>query len=139
MLEFLKIRNQNPSEYFDAEQNRDLFRQILEGTAYIHQQGLIHRDLKPGNIFLSRPPNRHIRACPCCRRQHKETVLVPKIGDFGLAAHNKLSQESSRVLEEESGSAIFDMISSCPSSSSPRRLLEQGQTSGVGTRTVRHT
>ncbi|XP_077990931.1 eIF-2-alpha kinase GCN2-like [Glandiceps talaboti] len=43
-----------------------LFREILEGLAHIHLQGMIHRDLKPVNIFLDL--NDHV-----------------KIGDFGLA------------------------------------------------------
>ncbi|XP_050664186.1 eIF-2-alpha kinase GCN2 isoform X2 [Leptidea sinapis] len=43
-----------------------LFREILEGLAHVHQKGMIHRDLKPVNIFLD--SNDHV-----------------KIGDFGLA------------------------------------------------------
>lgn len=43
-----------------------LFREIVEGLHYIHQQAVIHRDLKPVNIFLD----------------SKDHV---KIGDFGLA------------------------------------------------------
>lgn len=43
-----------------------LFREMVEGLAHIHAQGMIHRDLKPGNIFLN--SSGHI-----------------KIGDFGLA------------------------------------------------------
>jgi translation initiation factor 2-alpha kinase 4 len=35
------------------ETTTKLFRQICSGIAYIHGQGLIHRDLKPQNIFLS--------------------------------------------------------------------------------------
>ncbi|KAG8183651.1 hypothetical protein JTE90_005637 [Oedothorax gibbosus] len=45
-----------------------LFREIVEGLHYIHQQGVIHRDLKPVNIFLD--CNDHV-----------------KIGDFGLATN----------------------------------------------------
>lgn len=43
-----------------------LFRQIVEGLAYIHKMGMIHRDLKPENVFLNE--NNDV-----------------KLGDFGLA------------------------------------------------------
>lgn len=43
----------------------------MEGLAHIHQQGMIHRDLKPVNIFLDSQD--HV-----------------KIGDFGLATMSNL-------------------------------------------------
>ena len=49
-----------------------LFREMIEGIVHIHQQGMIHRDLKPVNVFLD--SNDHV-----------------KIGDFGLATTNILS------------------------------------------------
>lgn len=42
--------------------------QLAEGVQYTHSQGVIHRDLKLGNMLLS------------------EEMEV-KIGDFGLATH----------------------------------------------------
>ena len=57
-----------------------LFREITEGLAHIHNNGMIHRDLKPGNIFLN--SSGHI-----------------KIGDFGLATtfnkHPAFSRQNS--------------------------------------------
>lgn len=46
-----------------------IVRQIAEALAHIHSQGMIHRDLKPGNIFLDARGD-------------------VKIGDFGLALEN---------------------------------------------------
>lgn len=50
----------------EEEEAWRLFRQIVEGLHHVHSQGMIHRDLKPGNIFL-------------------DTNGDVKIGDFGLA------------------------------------------------------
>jgi len=51
--------------HFDKELAWHLFRQIVEGLAHIHGQGIIHRDLTPNNIFF-------------------DARNDIKIGDFGL-------------------------------------------------------
>ncbi|ODM97011.1 Eukaryotic translation initiation factor 2-alpha kinase 4 [Orchesella cincta] len=57
--------------YEDLDRTWRLFREIVEGLVHIHQQGMIHRDLKPVNIFLD--SHDHV-----------------KIGDFGLATSSIL-------------------------------------------------
>lgn len=47
-----------------------ILKQILEGLAYAHGKGVVHRDLKPGNILLEKAANGELHV---------------KISDFGLA------------------------------------------------------
>ncbi|KAL4290262.1 hypothetical protein GQ457_14G000440 [Hibiscus cannabinus] len=59
--------------HFDKELAWHQFRQIVEGLAHIHGQGIIHRDLTPNNIFF-------------------DARNDIKIGDFGLAKFLRLEQ-----------------------------------------------
>ncbi|XP_035901092.1 eIF-2-alpha kinase GCN2 [Anopheles stephensi] len=61
--------------YQDIDRVWRLFREIVEGLSHIHQQGMIHRDLKPVNIFLD----------------SRDQV---KIGDFGLATTSILALQN---------------------------------------------
>ncbi|XP_024030685.1 eIF-2-alpha kinase GCN2 isoform X2 [Morus notabilis] len=63
----------DPYSHFDKELAWHFFRQIVEGLAHIHGQGIIHRDLTPNNIFF-------------------DARNDIKIGDFGLAKFLKLEQ-----------------------------------------------
>lgn len=55
----------------------DLSQQLLDGLTYLHQEGVVHRDLTPSNVFIV---------------QNGASYVV-KIGDFGLAT-NVLSEGS---------------------------------------------
>ncbi|KAF8983829.1 hypothetical protein BGZ46_009397 [Entomortierella lignicola] len=95
----------------DPDDGWRLFRQILEGLVHIHSQGMIHRDLKPVNIFLD--ANGDV-----------------KIGDFGLATSN------SQILNDlKSQSQVVTETIMMSRSASYDRANDDGLslTTGVGT------
>uniref|UniRef100_A0A3Q4AH84 Eukaryotic translation initiation factor 2-alpha kinase 1 n=1 Tax=Mola mola TaxID=94237 RepID=A0A3Q4AH84_MOLML len=79
LKDWISERNTKPKEEqtsrcpygcVDTEHTLSLLRKIIEGVEYIHSRGIMHRDLKPRNIFL-----------------HDHDCHV-RIGDFGLACRD---------------------------------------------------
>lgn len=66
-------------EGLSLSQRLELFVQLLEAVQHAHQRGVIHRDLKPRNVLVTRLGSR----------------LQPKIIDFGIAS--AVDQEHVRV------------------------------------------
>jgi serine/threonine protein kinase len=67
----------------------ELLEPIARGVHYAHQRGVLHRDLKPGNILLQESGNRNpelVCQIPDSRSPIPDSrFLIPKVTDFGLA------------------------------------------------------
>ncbi|XP_057372227.2 ribosomal protein S6 kinase alpha-6-like [Daphnia carinata] len=63
----------------DSLDNKIIISQVALGLAYLHSEGIIHKDLKLENILLQRQP-------------HDSNLVLVKIADFGFA--KKLNPES---------------------------------------------
>lgn len=73
----------------DSKRLWRMFREIIEGLLHIHSQAMIHRDLKPVNIFIH--SNGHL-----------------KIGDFGLATTNMISGSGSNQHLEPAPEILYN-------------------------------
>ncbi len=63
---------------FDPRDAARFVERLARTVHHIHDHGVLHGDLKPGNVLLDRPPARGRRRLRRCR---------PKVIDFGLAEY----------------------------------------------------
>eukprot|EP00927_Polykrikos_kofoidii_P022463 TRINITY_DN2094_c2_g1_i4.p1 TRINITY_DN2094_c2_g1~~TRINITY_DN2094_c2_g1_i4.p1 ORF type:complete len:787 (+),score=146.27 TRINITY_DN2094_c2_g1_i4:166-2526(+) len=84
---FTVLTVREPSRLFEREASFVL-RQLADGLAFLHSQGVIHRDLKLENVLVASE-----------RRERRMTLYSVKITDFGLskAVGAGLSDAKSRV------------------------------------------
>ncbi|NXH44719.1 E2AK1 kinase, partial [Dicaeum eximium] len=73
----------SPYHLVDVRWTMKIFQEIVEGVCYIHSNGVMHRDIKPRNIFL-----------------HGSDHQV-KIGDFGLACKDLLWDDADQEFQTE--------------------------------------
>ncbi|KAM6407574.1 eukaryotic translation initiation factor 2-alpha kinase 1 isoform 1-T1 [Rhynochetos jubatus] len=73
----------SPYHIVDVHWTMKIFQELLEGVCYIHRMGVMHRDIKPRNIFLH-GSDHHV-----------------KIGDFGLACRDLLWDDADQWFKTE--------------------------------------
>ncbi len=56
-------------KHFDESQVAKIMMKILRGVAYLHNHGIVHKDIKPGNIML----------------ESKDKNAELKLSDYGLS------------------------------------------------------
>jgi WD40 repeat protein len=102
-----------------------LVAQLAEGVEHAHRNGVVHRDLKPGNVLLS--PVDPVRGGPPDGRPASADSLgfVPRITDFGLARFMRAGEEAAQTRT--------DALVGTPAYMAPEQAGGQGRESGPAT------
>ena len=99
LSEFLRQREAAGQPFTEADL-RAVVEPLLEGLEVVHRAGVLHRDIKPGNIFVRRQDD--ITGRPA------QPVLI----DFGAAKQNYLAQHSRSQAPYTPGYAAYEQVSS---------------------------
>ena len=99
LSEFLRLREDAGQPFTEADLLA-VVEPLLEGLAVVHRADVLHRDIKPGNIFVRRQDD--ITGRPA------HPVLI----DFGAAKQNYLERHSRSQAPYTPGYAAYEQISS---------------------------
>ncbi|MBI3268576.1 MAG: protein kinase [Planctomycetes bacterium] len=87
----------------------DLLRQVVEAVAYAHSQGVVHRDLKPGNILIDTGGRPHLLDFGLAKDLREAGSRTRSGQAFGTPAYMPPEQAAGRVHEVDERSDVYSL------------------------------
>lgn len=118
-------RLQNPKTPAEADRLLSLLPQLLNALMYIHQQGILHRDIKPDNILLTEDGT-PVMIDFGAARQAMASRTMTRIGTPGYAAPEQMAQEGRPDAQSDIyglGATFYSLITGKAPDDSSDRLM----------------
>jgi len=87
----------------------DIVREIAEGLHYAHEQGIIHRDMKPDNVMLDNQSGIHIADFGCARSEKEQLNLTADDSIIGTPFYMSPEQASGKANKADGRADIWSL------------------------------
>jgi serine/threonine protein kinase len=118
-----KLTLSKEGTFLNTAEIRHATSHILSGVAYLHSMGIVHRDIKGGNIYLV-PQHDTVVDAPRDEVVNPLTNYTLKLGDFGLAV---------RMEEDDDWDECLMTVCGTPSCLAPEVIKGGGNTPNENT------
>ncbi len=106
------------------KQVKSIFFSLLEGIDYVHRQGILHRDIKPGNILITPEGTPVLIDFGSARENLGRTVSLTSLVSFGYSPMEQIMTNGRQGpwtdIHALAGTAIFMMTGRTPKSAIER-------------------
>lgn len=104
------------AKQFTVEDALKIIEQAGSALSYAHKEGLIHRDIKPGNIMIDSESGRVLITDFGLAKSKKWERITPKASLFGTPAYMSPEQASGKELDHRTdiyslGAVLYEMLS----------------------------